>query len=131
MVFMQGMVWAQQQDMLEQQRMMEHRAMMEQQRMMEAQMGGYMGIKPPKVHNPSMTEIVNYLAGMLQASEVVLIDGFDTHKTRHICKGSKRVLVLDRCVSSLYVPSGTLYIEYFVCPNCRKVLVNKSSIKTV
>lgn len=98
-----------------------HRRMMEMQQQQMAMQ---------KVHKPTKKEIIDslvyYLGGV---SEVESVDEFETMQTRHICHGTKNIQVLSRCMCPVQTMAGTANVEYFFCPQCRKLIINRSSVE--
>lgn len=105
---------------------MQGRPMTEQEYYMQQQMM----YGQQRVHAPTKKDIVDslvcYLGG---ASEVEKVDDFETLQTRHICRGTQTIQVLSKCVTPLQTVNGSANVEYFFCPQCRKLIINKSSIE--
>lgn len=71
-------------------------------------------------------EILRYNYG---ASDVVQVDDFDSERARHVCQGGTQILLLDKTVQPMQVSDfETIQVEVFFCPQCRKLIVNKSSL---
>ena len=117
MDFIQGMIM-QQQMMQEQQEMMNYQMMLQNQQMMGMQ-----------VHKTTRKDVLAYLQQMSGASEIVQVNEFETMRTRHICKGSKQIILLDKGIVQVPTSNGILNVEYFLCPKCKKLILNKSSLE--
>ena len=81
--------------------------------------------------NPTKKEIMDCLIASTGANEVIKVDEFETLQTRHICQGTHCIQVLQKSIFPVQMAGGTLGVEYFFCPNCRKLIVNKSSMDYV
>lgn len=75
-------------------------------------------------------EKVNYLKSTYNASEVVLVDSFDSLNVyNHVCRATSPHLV--KLASGVYqvpTPVGMQGIELFYCSSCRKLILNKMSL---
>ena len=80
---------------------------------------------------PTKKFLVDMLVKYLGANEVVKVDDFETVNTRHICRGSKNLVVLSKMTYSVPTQYGCVPVEYFLCPNCRKLIINNSSLDVV
>ena len=80
---------------------------------------------PRKLHKK---DIVDILQGTLGATEVVKVESFDTERTRHICTGGRVINIIGKSYRSFPSESGMVNVEYFYCPNCRKLILNKSTL---
>lgn len=74
-------------------------------------------------------DILSYIQNLVCPSEVEQISEFDTIKTRHICKGFKEIVLLDKQVVNVPTSSGSVGVEVFFCPRCRKLLINSQSLE--
>lgn len=84
--------------------------------------GGY-------VKKTTRKDIVENLRCMYNASDVVLVDEFDSMKTRHVCPDGKVIHLLDKIQCPMQFPDGVIMAEVFYCRLCRKLIVNRSSIE--
>lgn len=77
----------------------------------------------------SRMDIIHYLSNYFCASEVVLVDEFETRMARHICQGTNIIQLLK--VFVFYVPTvkGIVPVEIVYCNYCRKLIINKNSIE--
>lgn len=73
-------------------------------------------------------DIINYLQCCSNSSMIEQIDEFETDNARHICMGTKEIKILPKGVVTVPTSEGNINVEYFLCPNCRLLLVNKSSL---
>lgn len=73
-------------------------------------------------------DLVNYIVQNLGASDVVKCDEFETPKTRHICPGTKQILILNQDVFNVPTPQGLVPVGVFFCPNCRKLWIDKNTL---
>lgn len=90
---------------------------------------GYVGM--PNLQRVSKKEMVNTLAMYLSANEVVLVDDFDSDQQRHVCMNGTKILVLNKSVYPIQLPQGFVHVEYFMCPYCRKLIINKLSLEVL
>lgn len=74
--------------------------------------------------------IVDYMKASLGTENVVSVDEFETMKARHVCKNSriKKIVLLDKTVFNVPTVKGYVPVEVFWCPECRELIVNKSSL---
>lgn len=79
--------------------------------------------------SPTKKSIKDYIGLFLGASSIEMVDEFDTPRTRHICQGGRVVSLLGKNVVPVPTTKGIINAEVFVCPNCKKVIVNGSSIE--
>ena len=95
-------------------------------RMYPTSQGQY--LNQPKPRKVTKKSLVEYLTMCFNASEVVQVDDFESLRQRHICGGSRQIILLDKTTQQIDTPEGVVYAEVFFCPNCRKLIINKSSI---
>lgn len=78
---------------------------------------------------PTKQSIKEYVCLSTNCSSVEVVDEFDVLRTRHICPGSKVINLL--CKTEVPVPTtkGIIYVEVFICPVCRKLIINGSSME--
>lgn len=79
--------------------------------------------------SPTKKSIKDYIGLFLGASSIEMVDDFDTPRTRHICHGGRVISLLGKNVVPVPTTKGIINAEVFVCPNCKKVIVNSSSIE--
>lgn len=92
----------------------------------------YPGQFPQQPVRPHITkrDILGYIQSFTSASEIKQVDSFDTLRTRHICAGMQGIKLLDKTFIEVPVGDGSnIPVEVFVCPVCRKVIVNKQSLE--
>lgn len=82
-----------------------------------------------KPHKPTKKDLENYIAGSLGASEVIKVDDFETLRTRHICKGTTNIQILEKRIFNVPTDYGMIGVETIFCPCCRKLLINKESLE--
>lgn len=76
--------------------------------------------------------LVDYISESLGALSVVYVDEFEGNVTRHICTGGNQIQVLQSNVFNVPLADGSnVGVEIFWCPNCRKVIINKSSLDLI
>lgn len=74
-------------------------------------------------------EILEYIQNFTCASELKQVDSFETLLARHICQGTTVIKLLNKSIIEVPVDDcGCIPVEIFVCPVCRKVIVNKQSL---
>lgn len=116
--------------MLQQQYMAQQGQMLGQMTLAYMQQQGMMqGQQMPHMRKTTKKDILEYLQMRSGASEIVQIDEFETQRTRHICQGSKRIVVLEKGTEPVPTSDGCVFAEYFLCNNCRKLIINKQSIE--
>lgn len=97
----------------------------------QMQMGMYpqAGMYPHHRRTTTKKDILEYVKNFACPSEVEQVSEFDTIKTRHICRGFKEIVLLDK--QSIQVPTsnGAVNVEVFFCPRCRKLLINSQSLE--
>lgn len=74
-------------------------------------------------------DVLTYMQAMSCANEVEQVDEFETANARHICSGTKEIKVLPKNIAQIQTTEGMLPVEYFFCPMCRLLLVNKSCLQ--
>lgn len=118
-------------------------AMMQQQMAMQQQMmaqgtypqynpGGYgdmSGMYTGRTVTKKM--LLEFIVGSLGAVEVVQCDEFETRSTRHICAGSNKIQILPVNIFNVPTPNGAVSVEVIWCPNCRKLIVNRSTLEII
>lgn len=75
--------------------------------------------------------LLECIAGSLGASEVVQCDEFETRSTRHICLGSNIIQILPVNIFNVPTPNGVVPVEVIWCANCRKLIVNRSTLEII
>lgn len=85
----------------------------------------------PMQHQRATTkkDILSYIQNFACPSEVEQVAEFDTIKTRHICRGFKEIVLLDKQTIQVPTTSGVIGVEVFFCPRCRKLLINSQSLE--
>lgn len=73
-------------------------------------------------------DLVNFIVQNLQASEVVRCDEFETAMTRHICPGTKNIVLLKSDTFNVPTPNGIVPVRVIFCPNCRKLWIDKNTL---
>ena len=89
------------------------------------------GIYPQQHRQRATTkkDILTYVQNYARPSEVEQVESFDTVKTRHICRGFKEIVLLDKQVIQVPTTNGYIGVEVFFCPRCRKLLINSQSLE--
>lgn len=77
----------------------------------------------------SKTQILDYLRNFAGTPNVEVVSDFDTQQARHICEGTKEIVLLNKDVIPVPTSNGSLGVEVFFCPRCRKLLVNSGSLE--
>lgn len=96
--------------------------------------GGMYGQPNPQMGNGYGTvrvtkqDLINFIVQNLQASEVVKCDEFETAKTRHICPGTKNIVLLNSDVFNVPTPNGIVPVSVIFCPNCRKLWIDRNTL---
>lgn len=75
--------------------------------------------------------LLDYIVSDLGATVVVQCDEFETRNTRHICQGSNNIQILPVRVYNVPTPNGLVPVEVIWCENCRKLIVNRSSLELI
>lgn len=83
----------------------------------------------PQRFNVTKKDILSYLQNYSGAIEMEQVSEFDTVKTRHICKGYKEIVLLDKQIIQVPTSNGFVGVEVFFCPRCRKLLINSQSLE--
>lgn len=120
-----------QQAMLQQQIAMQQQ-MMGQGMYPQAGYGGYgdmSGMYTGRTVSKKM--LLDYIVASLGASEVVQCDEFETRSTRHICLGSNIIQILPVNIFNVPTPNGVVPVEIIWCANCRKLIVNRSTLEII
>lgn len=88
-------------------------------------------MQQPMQHQRATTkkDILTYIQNYVRPSEVEQVAEFDTIKTRHICRGFKEIVLLDKQTVQVPTSSGVVGVEVFFCPRCRKLLINSQSLE--
>lgn len=118
-----------QQQMLQQEQMQQQ---MQDQMVLAAQMQYQNQMQTQQAQRMRKTtkkDILEYLQMRSGAREVVQVDEFETQRTRHICQGSKKIVVLEKGTEPVQTSEGFIFAEYFLCNNCKKLIINKQSIE--
>lgn len=78
----------------------------------------------------SKKEIIDYITACVNAREVVLVDEFETMRTRHICPNIDEISILNPDVFVVNLPDGSiLNVGVIFCPRCGKLWINKSTLE--
>lgn len=88
--------------------------------------GGYS--EYPQQVRVTKKDLVDYIAGNLNASEVVKADEFETRMTRHICPGTTNIQLLQSDIFNVPTPNGIVPVGVIFCPNCRKLWIDKNTL---
>lgn len=75
--------------------------------------------------------LLDYIVGSLGAVEVVQVEDFETQRTRHICRGTREIKILDANVFNVPTPNGMVPVGVMYCPYCRKLIVNRSTLEII
>lgn len=77
-------------------------------------------------------DIITYLRRAFMSNEYETVSDFETQRTRHICKGQKKIVLLEKQLVGVPIsPTSTANIEVFFCQNCRKLLINSQSLEVL
>lgn len=118
-------------------------AMMQQDLLMQQQLTGQVpyapnaygtyGEMPGMYTGRTVTKkmLLDYIVTSLGAVEVVQCDEFETQNTRHICAGTTRIQILPVNIFNVPTPNGVVPVEVIWCPNCRKLIVNRSTLELI
>lgn len=79
--------------------------------------------------SPTKQSIKDYICLYVNCSSVLTVPEFDTLRIRHICKGFKRIILLDKSCIPVPTTKGIINVEIFFCNTCRKLIINKSSME--
>lgn len=82
----------------------------------------------PGVRKTTRKDVITYLQNKSCASEIVLVNDFETQRARHICKGGKDIYVLEKGIEQVPTSFGYISVEYFLCPVCKKLILNKQTL---
>ena len=110
-------MYEQHQIMAQQQEEMQYQMMLQQQQMM--------GMKMRKT---TRKDILMYLQTRAASNDVVTVDDFETESTRHICRSTKEIKLLTKGIEAVPTSEGVLHVEYFLCPVCRRLILNKNTL---
>lgn len=83
------------------------------------------------VKKTTKRDILNYLMMQAGTQDIVQVDDFETPKARHICKGTKEIKVLDMFTIGVPTTEGMLNVRYFLCPMCRRLIIDKQSLEMI
>lgn len=95
---------------------------MEQEGMIMDPMTGKMR-KPRK---PGKQEIINWFKQYTGAPELDLVDDSFDNVARHVCLGGEKVELLQKQVFNFQWEGGYIPLEYYQCPKCGKVILNRN-----
>lgn len=103
--------------------------MMQGQGMMPSQMpDSYGQYGNPGSVRVTKQDLVTYITQNLGASEIVKCDEFETLMTRHICPGTKKVILLKSDTFNVPTPNGLVPVRVIFCQNCRKLWIDKNTL---
>lgn len=90
-----------------------------------------MGVYPQQSGgHTTKKEIVEFIQAYTGSINVEQVDSFETQRARHICSGTSIIKILDKSVIEVPLKQGgSILVETFICPMCRKVLVNRESLE--
>lgn len=75
--------------------------------------------------------ILDIVCSMYNPSEVVKVDEFESLSTRHICMGTTFIQILPKEVCTVNTGTSLVNVELVFCKNCRKLIINRSSIEII
>lgn len=78
---------------------------------------------------PTRKDKVEFLRYIFNASDVILVDEFESITLKHICVGGKTIYILPKSVYNLQTNQGILCVEYFLCNVCRRLYLNKCTLE--
>lgn len=93
--------------------------------------GGFWNVGQPQQQytvKPTKKAVIDFIKSDLQPSEVIMVESFETFKTRHICRGTNTIQLLESCDYVVPTIEGNVIVRIIWCPNCRKLLIDKSSV---
>lgn len=73
--------------------------------------------------------IKEYVCLTTGCTSVEVVDEFDTNMTRHICPGSKRVILIERGVIPVPTNKGIVNVGIMFCRGCGKLILDRSSME--
>lgn len=87
---------------------------------------GYNGYGATRAVTKKM--LLDTIVSFYGACDVVQVDEFETNYTRHICLGGSKIQILNVIHFNVPTERGPVIVDIFYCPNCKKLIVNKSSL---
>lgn len=122
--------------MMEQQMMQEQNEMMQLEMMNQAQMAQQQMLMQNQqlvnqvIHTKKTTrkDVMEYLQMLSGSKDIIQVDEFETQRTRHICRGTKEIKLIDKGVQPVQTSEGVLMVDFFLCPECKRLILNKSTI---
>lgn len=75
--------------------------------------------------------LLEYITNFYGASSVVQVNEFETNYARHICQGTTDIKVLQPIPFTIPTENGNVVANIFFCENCRKLIVDRSSIEVL
>lgn len=74
-------------------------------------------------------DLIDYMKSMFNTNNVVVLDEFETRRTRHICHGFNEISILEMGTSNVTLPDySSVNINYFFCRRCGKLFLEKNSL---
>lgn len=73
--------------------------------------------------------LLDTIVSFYGACDVVQVDEFETDYTRHICQGGNKIQILNVIHFNIPTEMGPVVANIFYCPNCRKLIIDKSSLE--
>lgn len=71
-------------------------------------------------------EVLEVFLYNLGYPEYDMVDGSQEAYARHVCFGGNSIQVLPKETFSLTTMEGMIYIDYYRCPVCGKVIIDKN-----
>lgn len=86
-----------------------------------------------KMGKATRASVTEWLRQYFNPRELIVVDAFETEKARHICPGTKKIVLLDKNVCSVPIMEegmdSRVDVEVFWCPLCAELIVNKQSLE--
>ena len=71
-------------------------------------------------------EVINYIQGSLNATEVDLVDDNFEDCARHVCLNGRQIKLIPRRTFTVNTPEGQIPVETYQCLDCGKLIINKN-----
>lgn len=74
-------------------------------------------------------DLIDYMKAMFNTNNVVVLDEFETRRTRHICHGFNEISILGMGTANVTLPDySAVNVNYFFCRRCGKLFLEKNSL---
>lgn len=81
-----------------------------------------------RVRRPSKQEIIGWFKNYMGCEELDLVDDTYDQFAKHVCFGGGKIELLPKQVFNFQMPDGVVPLEYYICPKCRKIILNRNFI---